>query len=60
MFKEGLGTFKGIKAKIHVDPAALPRFNPARSVPYALRDRVDRELQRLQAEGTLEPVEFGE
>ena len=60
MFKEGLGTFKGFKAKIHADPAALPTFNPARSVPYALRDRVDRELQRLQAEGTLEPVEFGE
>ena len=60
MFQEGLGTLKGYQAKIHVDPDAVPRYNAARSVPYALRDLVDRELQRLQDEGTLEPVEFAE
>ena len=29
-------------------------------VPYALRNRVDQELKRLQDEGTLEPVEIAE
>ena len=48
---------KGFKAKIYVDPNATPRFNPARSTPYALRDKVDQELTRLQEERTLEPVE---
>lgn len=44
LFGGGLGTLKGYQAKIHVDPNAVPRFNPARSVPYALQDKVDREL----------------
>ena len=60
VFQEGLGTLKGFKARIYVDPETPPRFNPARSVPYALRDKVEKELQRLQEEGTLEPVEFAE
>ena len=60
VFQEGLGTLKGFKAKIYVDPHAPPRFNPARSVPYALRDKVEQELQRLQDDGTLEPVEIAE
>ena len=60
VFQESLGTLKGFKAKIYVEPDTLPRFNPARSVPYALRDKVEKELQRLQEEGTIEPVEFAE
>ena len=60
VFEDGLGTLRGFKAKIYVDPNAEPRFNPARSVPYALRDLVDKELTRLQQEGTLEPVEISE
>ena len=60
VFSEGLGTLKGFKAKIYVDPDAPPRFHAARSVPFALRDLVERELQRLQTEGTIEPVEMAE
>ena len=56
----GLGTLKGFKAKIYVDPNAEPRFIPARSVPYALRDLVDKELTRLQEAGVIEPVEISE
>ena len=60
VFQGGLGTLQGYKAKILVEPGAVPRFNSARSVPYALRDKVDQELQRLQNEGILEPVETAE
>ena len=60
VFQEGLGTMKGFKVKIYVDTNAAPRFNRARSVPYALRDKVDQELDRLTKEGTLEPVEISE
>ena len=49
VFKEGLGTLKGFKAKIYVDPDAVPKFHRARSIPYALRDKMERELQRLQS-----------
>ena len=54
VFQEGLGTLKGFKAKIYVDPATPPKFNPARSVPFALRDKVEKELERLQKEGTID------
>ena len=57
VFREGLGSLQGYKANIY---DAVPRFNPARSVSYAFRDKVDQELQRLQDEGILEPVEIAE
>ena len=60
VFQDGLGKLQGYQAKILVEPNSVPKFNPARSVPYALRDKVDRELQRLQDEGILEPVETAE
>ena len=59
-FEEGLGTLKGTKAKIHVDPAATPVFCKARPVPYALRDRIEQDLDRLQRAGTSETVQFAE
>ena len=60
VFEEGLGTLQWYQARIHVDPKAQPKFCRARSVPYSLRDKVEKELTRLQEEGTLEPVEMAE
>ena len=58
VFAEGLGTARGITAKIHVDPQAPPRFCKASPIPYALRDKVTRELERLEKASIIEPVEF--
>ncbi len=58
IFKEGLGTLQGYKAKIYIDPGATPKFCRAKNVPYALREKVDTELKRLVEEGTIEPVEI--
>ena len=55
-----LGTLKGFKAIIYVEHDTPPRFFPARSVPYAMRDKVDNELQCLQRDGIIEPVEIAE
>ena len=60
VFKPGLGTLKGVEAKLQVDPEARPRFCKARSVPYAMRTLVEKELDRLCAEGIIEPVSFAE
>ena len=43
-----------------MDPNVTPSFNPARSVPYALRKKVEQELVCLTEEGVLEPVEVSE
>lgn len=60
VFREELGTLKDYKAVIRVDPSVLPKFCKARSVPYALRAKVDQELDQLVAEGILEPVQYAE
>ena len=60
VFQEGLGTLKGFKAKILVEEGATPRFCKARTVPYSVKETVDKELDRLVAEGTLEPVQFSD
>ena len=58
VFEEGLGKMKGFEAKILVDSNATPKFCKARSIPLAMREKVEEELQRLVQEGILEPVEF--
>ena len=56
VFEESLGLVQGTTAKIHVDPAAQPKFFKARPVPYALRDNVDKEIDHLVKEGIIQPV----
>ena len=60
VFKDELGTLKGTTATIYVDKDVRPRFCKARVVPYAMRTLVDNELDRLQAAGIIEPVQFSE
>ena len=60
VFKQGLGTTKGINAKLEVTNDAHPKFCKARPVPYALKSAVDEEYDRLEREGIIEKVEFSE
>ncbi|XP_062372040.1 uncharacterized protein K02A2.6-like [Sardina pilchardus] len=60
VFKEGLGQLKGVTAKINVDREAQPRFCKPRPVPYAVKPLVEREIQRLQDNKIIEPVQFAE
>ena len=60
LFKDELGMVKGTTAKIHVDSEAQPRFCRPRTVPYALREKVDREIERLEKDGVIEPVQFSD
>ena len=60
VFKEELGTLKGTKATIHVKPNAVPCFFRPRSVPYAMRAKVDKEMDRLLKEGIITPVKWAE
>ncbi|KAL5517714.1 hypothetical protein EMCRGX_G003317 [Ephydatia muelleri] len=48
LFKDELGLVKGVTVKLYVDPSATPRFFRPRSVPHALRGRVEQELERLE------------
>ena len=60
VFRSELGTLKGYKAKISVDPNARLHFCKARSVSYAMTGKVEKELKRLEKEGIIEPVQFAD
>ncbi|CAF4430287.1 unnamed protein product, partial [Rotaria magnacalcarata] len=57
IFKDGLGLCK-IKAHLHVKPNATPKFYKPRSLPFAYRDAVENDLNRLITEGVLEPITY--
>lgn len=60
LFSDEIGSLKGTTAKIFVPPDARPRFFKPRRLPYSLKEKVERELDRLQGEGIIEPVRFAE
>ena len=57
VFDKGLGTIKGFKADIKLQDGAKPVFCKARPVPYALRQKVEEELDRLESLGVVKKVE---
>ena len=56
LFSEGLGCYRGKEFTIEVDPTVPPKFCKARTVPYTMREKVDKEPDRLQEEGIISPV----
>ena len=60
VFEEGIGTMANIKVHIQLKDDAKPRFHKARSVPYALKQKIETELDRLVKEGIYEPVAYSQ
>ncbi|XP_060780909.1 uncharacterized protein K02A2.6-like [Neoarius graeffei] len=60
VFKNELGLMKDITVKLSLKTDARPKFLKARPVPYAIRSKVDAELDALVASGVLEPVAISE
>ena len=58
VFKDELGCVKGVTATIAIDQQAQPRFCKPRTVPFALRGKVEQELFRLEKAGVIESVQF--
>ncbi|XP_069356350.1 uncharacterized protein [Maniola hyperantus] len=53
----GLGRYTGGRATLHVREGAVPVFCRARPLAYALRERVDAELDAMLRAGVIEPVD---
>ena len=60
LFSSQLGTLHGFQAKLNVNQDAHPRFFKPRPVAYALKDKVDKELTRLQDLRLIVPVQSSE
>ena len=60
LFKEELGTVKGVVAKVHVEATAAPSFYKYRSAPFIMKEKIEKELERLELAGIITPVQFSE
>ena len=58
--KDELGTVKDTTAKLNIDPQVKPKFFKARPAPYALRPKVEAQLDKLEAVGIIKPVQFSQ
>lgn len=57
LFDGTLGRFTGGKATLRVREGAAPVFHRARPLPFALRERMDKELDVMLGAGIIEPVD---
>ena len=60
VFEDCLGKLVGMKARLTLKPDATPRFVKARPVPYTIRPKIEKELEKLQQIGVLSPVTWSE
>lgn len=60
IFNDELGTVRSHQAKLHVHPDATPKFCKARPIPFAIREAIERELDRLEASGIIHKVTHSE
>lgn len=56
VFKVGLGSMKNIPVKLNIKADSRPKFLKARLVPYAIKPKVEKEIESLIQSGVLEPV----
>lgn len=60
LFSNKLGCCKDIEVSLTLKPDSKPIFCKARPVPFALRNKIEQEIDRLVNLGILEPVTFSD
>ena len=60
VFTEELGCMQGVQVKLQVNPQARPTFHRPRKVPYALKQKVEEELRKLQETGVISPTQHSD
>ena len=60
IIRKELGTITCAKAEIHVDQQVPPSFHRPCPVPFALKQKVEAELERLEREGIIRPRKFSQ
>ena len=56
VFDDKLGRVNTAEVHLHLKPDATPHFYRPRPVPYSMREKIETELQRMEAQGVIEPV----
>jgi len=58
VFCNELGKLEGTQVSIEIDPDTQPRIFKPRSLPFALKSKVEDKLDQLQSDGVISPVTF--
>ena len=56
VFKDKPGEINTFEATLHLKENAVPKFRKARTVPFALKEAIEQELNRLEQDGIIEKV----
>ena len=60
VFQSVLGTMKSFRAHLHLKEGSKPKFCRPRTVPFAIKDIVGKELDRLEEAGIVIKENFSE
>ncbi|UYV78632.1 K02A2.6-like, partial [Cordylochernes scorpioides] len=58
VFEQDIDAYNGPLIHIDIPENAEPKFVKARTMPFALRELVDKKLKSLEGQGVIEPVKF--
>jgi hypothetical protein len=56
VFSDDIGKIKGVQVKLHIDPTVKPIQQSHRRIPFGLRDKVEKEIERMLTMDIIEPV----
>lgn len=60
VFSDELGKLKDLKAKLILKENSSEKFVKARPVPYSLRDKIDKDLEKLVNQSVIENMNTSE
>lgn len=60
VFEDELGLMKNITANLNLKPLTTPIYCKARTVPYANKPIIERELERLEMKGIITKIEYSD
>ena len=60
VFQSGLGTMKSFRTHLHLKEGSKPRFYRPRTVTFAIKDIVGKELDRLEEAGIVIKENYSE
>ena len=54
---QGVGKLKDFEVKLHINPEVQPVAQKVRKIPYAVRDKVEVEINSLLVQGIIQPAQ---
>jgi hypothetical protein len=58
LFRNGIGCLTQKKATLSIKPQSTPKFIKARPIPFAMRPKVEKELEKLERDGSISKIIF--